>query len=80
MYLLGIGIVLLLLKSLEIDPVAAWSWWWVLTPFGLTLLWWAWADKTGYTKRKAAERAQDRKDARIARDREKLGLRPKKQR
>jgi hypothetical protein len=30
MYLLGIGIVLLLLKYLEIGPVAVWSWWVVL--------------------------------------------------
>ena len=29
MYLLGLGLVLALLKYLEIGPVAAWSWWWV---------------------------------------------------
>ena len=42
MYLLGIGIVLILLKYLEIDPVAAWSWLWVLAPFGLAVAWWSW--------------------------------------
>ena len=32
MYMLGLGIILALLKYLEIGPVAAWSWWWVLAP------------------------------------------------
>ena len=36
MYLLGLGLVLALLKYLEIGPVAAWSWWWVLSPFAIT--------------------------------------------
>ena len=58
MYLLGIGIVLLLLKYLEIAPVAAWSWWVILSPFGLAVAWWAWADSTGYTKRKVVEREE----------------------
>ena len=37
MYLLGIGIVLVLLKYLEIGPIAAWSWWWVLAPMWMSL-------------------------------------------
>ena len=55
MYLLGIGIVLLLMKWQEIGPVAAWSWWIVLAPFAAAALWWTWADWSGYTKRKAME-------------------------
>ena len=55
MYLLGIGLVLLALKYLEIGPVAAWSWWVIFAPFAAAVTWWAWADSTGYTKRKAME-------------------------
>ncbi len=66
MYFLGLGVVLLLLKYLEIGPLADWSWWWMLTPFVLAILWWTWADASGYTKRKAMEieekRMQDRRD------------------
>ena len=80
MYLLGIGIVLLLLKYLEIGPVAAWSWWVILSPFGLAMAWWAWADSTGYTKRKVVEREDALKADRIDKQRDKLGLRPKKPR
>jgi small Trp-rich protein len=39
MWFLGIGVVLLLMKFLEFGPVATWSWWIVLLPFGLALLW-----------------------------------------
>jgi small Trp-rich protein len=78
MYLLGIGIILLALKYLEIGPVAVWSWWVVLSPFGLAVAWWTWADMSGYTKRKAVEREDNRKQARIEKSREALGLGPKK--
>ncbi|QTD47402.1 TIGR04438 family Trp-rich protein [Ottowia testudinis] len=73
MYLLGIGIVLLLMKWQEIGPVATWSWWIVLAPFGAAMAWWAWADWSGYTKRKAMEREDQRKQDRINRQREAIG-------
>ena len=78
MYLLGIGIVLLLMKYLEIGPVAEWSWWVVLSPFAGAVAWWTWADWSGYTKKKAVERENVRKQARIDKSREALGLGPKK--
>ena len=78
MLLLGLGIILLLLKYLEIDPVAAWSWWAVLSPFAAAVVWWTWADWSGYTKRKAVQREDARKQARIDKSREALGLGTKK--
>ena len=80
MYLLGLGLALLVLKYLAVDPGAAWSWWLVMAPFGLAVAWWAWADSTGYTKRKAMERENRRRDARIDASREALGMLPKKKR
>ena len=80
MYLLGLGLVLMVLKYLAVGPVAAWSWWLVMAPFGLAVAWWAWADSTGYTKRKAMERENRRRDARIEASREALGILPKKKR
>lgn len=80
MYLLMLGIALTLLKYLEIGPVAQWSWWGVLSPFGLTLLWWAWADSSGYTKRKAMEKMDRRKQERIEKQKENLGTSIKKHR
>ena len=78
MYLLGLGLVLLVMKYLEIGPVANWDWWLVLAPFGLAVLWWAWADWSGYTKRRAMERDDARRQARIDKTRDALGMLPKK--
>lgn len=78
MYLLAIGILGLLLKYLEIGPVANWSWWVVLSPFALAAVWWAWADASGYTKRKEVGKMEDRKQKRINKQRAAMGLAPKK--
>jgi small Trp-rich protein len=80
MLFLGLGIILLVLKYLEMGPVAAWSWWVVLSPFALAAAWWAWADWSGYTKRKAVERENARKQARIDKSRDQLGLGTKRRR
>lgn len=80
MYLLGIGIVLLIMKYLEIGPVAAWNWWVVLSPFALAVAWWTWADWSGYTKRKAVERESARKQARIDKSKEQLGMKTTRRR
>ncbi len=74
MYFLGLGIVLLLMKYLEIGPVATWSWLIVLAPFALAVVWWAWADASGYTRRKAMERENKRRQDRIDKQRDALGI------
>jgi small Trp-rich protein len=80
MLFLGLGLVLLALKYLEIGPVAAWPWYAVLAPFGLAVAWWAWADWSGYTKKKAVERENAKRQARIDKSRESLGLQARKKR
>ena len=80
MLFLGLGIILLLLKYLEIGIVAEWSWWVVLAPFALAVAWWTWADWSGYTKRKAVQKEDQRKQARIDRQRQQMGIGPKKRR
>lgn len=78
MWFLGLGLVLMVLKWQAIGPVATWDWWWVLAPFALAVAWWAWADSSGYTKRKAVERENQRKADRIERSREQLGMLPRR--
>jgi small Trp-rich protein len=73
MYFLGLGLVLMALKFLEMGPVANLSWLWVLSPFGLAIAWWAWADASGYTKKRAMERENQRKKERIDKQRENIG-------
>ena len=78
MYFLLIGVLGLILKFLEIGPVAAMSWWLVLAPFALAVVWWAWADASGYTKRKEVKKMDDRKQKRLDKQREAIGLSTKK--
>lgn len=78
MFFLFTGIGLMLLKYFEIGFVADLSWWWVLSPFAMAVAWWAWADTTGYTKRKAMERMDQKKQDRIDRQREALGIKSKR--
>jgi small Trp-rich protein len=78
MYLLILGLVLMVLKYLAIGFVADLSWWWVLSPFALAVAWWAWADATGYTKRREMKKMDQKKQERIDRQREAMGIKTKR--
>ena len=80
MYLLGLGILLLTLKYMEVTVVATWDWWMVLAPFGLAVAWWAFADMTGYTRRKVMEAENKKKKDRINKNKDSLGIGLKKRR
>ncbi len=80
MYLLLIGVAALLMKYLEFGPVASWDWWLVLSPFALTVVWWAWADKSGYTKRVEIAKMAKRKQHRLDKQRDAIGASSKRKR
>ena len=48
------------------------------TPFALAVLWWSWADWSGYTKKVAMAKEDKRRQARIERNHEALGTSGKK--
>ena len=72
MVLVVVGVVLLALKLLELGPVAAWPLWGVLLPFGLAVVWWAFADRTGYYKRREMRKMDAKAQERRARNLESL--------
>jgi small Trp-rich protein len=74
MWFLLLGILGAALKYLEIGPVATLSWWIVLIPFALAVVWWAWADWSGYTKSQVIKKENERKSERIDRQRSRLGM------
>jgi small Trp-rich protein len=80
MYFIVVGVVLLGLKVADFGPVGQWSWWLVLAPFGLAAVWWAWADASGWSKRRAMDRMQEKKVERRRRNMEALGTEPKRRR
>ncbi|MBU4508052.1 MAG: TIGR04438 family Trp-rich protein, partial [Gammaproteobacteria bacterium] len=44
----------------------------------MAVAWWAWADSTGYTKRKEMEKMDQKKQDRIERQRQALGMKSKR--
>jgi small Trp-rich protein len=75
MWFLGIGVVIFAWQWYRVGPVYNWTWeqlGWISIPFILAILWWSWADWSGYTKRKAMERENARKEARVEKHREQL--------
>lgn len=58
-----LGVILLLLKFLDIDPVARWSWLWVLAPFAVAFIWWeVIAPMIGWDKRQAAKKMKEEQE------------------
>lgn len=72
-----LGVVLLALKFFGIDPVAQWSWWWVLSPFAVAVIWWALADFLGITAAGEMRKMQRRKLDRLNEQRKSMGLPPR---
>lgn len=78
MLFLLVGIGFLVMKIAEIGPGAEWSWWVVLSPFPFAVAWWSWADWSGYTKKREVDKENAKRQARIDKQRENIGLGPKK--
>ncbi|MBC7548626.1 MAG: TIGR04438 family Trp-rich protein [Polaromonas sp.] len=78
MLFLLMGIAAMLLKYLEIGPFATLNWWFTLIPFGLAAAWWAYADASGYTKRREIDKMEKRKQDRIDKQRDAMGLSPRR--
>lgn len=65
MLILYAGVIILLLKWLAIEPVASWSWWWVLSPLVAAVIWFEYLEQLfGRDKRmkEAAEWERLRQD------------------
>ena len=74
MFFVLVGVLLLVLKLTHIDPVANWSWLWVLLPFGLALAWWQVSDAMGLTRRREMDKMEERKRLRRQTNLESLGM------
>jgi small Trp-rich protein len=78
MWFVGLGVLLLVMNLANIGPVGAWTWeddWWLmLAPFGLAVVWWTWADATGWNKRRAMEKIDARREERRRKNLDALGL------
>lgn len=74
MAFLILGLVLFAAKLAGWGPVGEWSWLWVLSPFAAAVAWWAFADGSGLTQRRAMNKMEDRKRERRDKAMAALGL------
>jgi small Trp-rich protein len=67
MFFVIVGVIFILLNIAGIGPMAAWGWrisedlWKFCAPFVLAVIWWGWADWSGYNKRREIERMEAKK-------------------
>jgi small Trp-rich protein len=69
-----LGVALIVMKYTDVSPVAAWSWLWVLSPFGLAVAWWGFSDASGRTARLQSEKVDNKARARKSQAMEALGI------
>ena len=74
MWMVGVGVIGVVLYALDVAPVAGWAWGWLLVPFAAAVAWWQFSDATGRTQRKAMDKMERRKVERRDRALESLGL------
>ena len=68
MWIFLIGLVLLVSKLLDFGPLADLSWWWVLMPFVIALIWWeVFERRLGLDRKKASDELEKAKRERIER-------------
>ena len=74
MFFVLVGVLLLVLKLAPVEPVASWSWFWVLLPFVVAVAWWNVSDAMGLTRRREMDKMDARKEERRRKSMEALGL------
>jgi small Trp-rich protein len=74
MWFVVLGVIFIAMKLADVGFVAAWAWWWVLAPFALAVVWWAWSDSMGLTKKREMDKMEARKAERRRKNLENLGL------
>jgi small Trp-rich protein len=68
-----LALLFIVLKALDVGFVANLTWWWVCAPLACAVVWWAFADKYGYTQKKAMQRMDERKEERRQRQMAAMG-------
>ena len=75
-----IGVLLLAAKIAEFGPFGDWSWWIILAPFAIAVVWWHFSDTSGLTQKRAMNKMEERKIQRRERSMEALGLDTRRER
>jgi small Trp-rich protein len=80
MWLVVIGVLMIAGNLAGVGPTAKWNWeftgdvWKFALPFVAAAFWWAWADASGLSKRRAMRKDEERKIDRRDRNIDAMGL------
>jgi small Trp-rich protein len=80
MPLVIVGVLLLVAHLADFGPFGAWPWWAIGLPFLGAILWWQFADNSGWTQRKVMEKMERKKIARREKAMDALGLTTRRER
>ena len=75
-----VGVLLLVAWWADIGPFGKLPWWAIALPFGIAVLWWHFADTSGWTQRRAMDKMERRKADRREKQMESLGLNHRRER
>lgn len=75
-----VGVLLLLAHLADFGPFGAWPWWAIGLPFLAAVLWWSFADNSGWTQRRVMEKLERKKAERREKTMESLGLTTRRER
>jgi small Trp-rich protein len=74
MPLVLVGTLLLIAYLADFGPVGTWPWWVIAAPFAGAVLWWSFADNSGWTQRRVMEKMERKKADRREKAMDALGL------
>lgn len=56
-----VGVLLLVAWMADFGPFGRWPWWAIALPFVFAVLWWQFADSSGWTQRRAMDKMEKKK-------------------
>jgi small Trp-rich protein len=78
MWFVLVGVLMLVLRFLDVEPVASLSAWWVALPFALAVAWWQFSDASGLTRKREMDKLDARKAERRERNMVAMGMSDKR--
>jgi len=80
MPLVVIGTLLLIAHLADFGPFGSWPWYVIAAPFAGAVLWWNFADNSGWTQRRVMEKMEKKKADRREKAMDALGLSTRRER
>ncbi|MDO9071777.1 MAG: TIGR04438 family Trp-rich protein [Rubrivivax sp.] len=80
MPLVIVGTLLLIAHLADFGPFGSWPWWAIAAPFAGAVLWWSFADNSGWTQRRVMDKMERKKAERREKAMVALGLNTRRER